>query len=195
MGRSYEVKRETNETGVRVRIDLDGTGTHQISTGIGFLDHMLTQIAAHGLFDLEIEAKGDTHVDFHHTVEDVGIALGQVIDGALGDRAGIRRYGEATIPMDEALAQVVIDCSGRAHLSYDDGLPFGKVGEMDIELFREFFEALVRTSQMTLHIRVFSGRNAHHAVEAIFKAVARALRRATESDPRRSGIPSTKGAL
>ncbi len=195
MSRAFEVNRKTRETEVTLAVNLDGGGLQEVDTGIGFFDHMLCQLAAHGLLDLTVKAKGDTHVDFHHTVEDVGIALGQALAGALGDRAGIRRYGEATAPMDEALAKAALDCSGRAHLSYEDGLPHGKVGEMDIELFREFFEALVRNAQITLHVKVLAGRNAHHAIEAIFKAVARALREAVEADPRRTGIPSTKGTL
>jgi imidazoleglycerol-phosphate dehydratase len=195
MGRVYDVNRTTKETSVRVCIDLDGQGRHDVATGIGFFDHMLCQLAAHGLFDLTIKAEGDTHVDFHHTVEDVGIALGQALAGALGERQGIRRYGDALAPMDEALAQVALDCSGRAHLTYEDNLPFGKVGEMDIELFREFFEAVARNGQLTLHARSLAGRNAHHVVEAVFKAFARALRQAVEIDPRRTGVPSTKGTL
>ena len=196
MKRTAEVERETRETRVRVRVALDGTGRHDVRTGIGFFDHMLAQLAAHGLFDLEIAAEGDTHVDFHHTVEDVGIALGKAFHDALGDRAGIARYGHALVPMDEALAQAALDLSGRSHLSYEDGIGKGKVGEMDADLFREFFEAFCRSGALTLHVRVLSGRNAHHMVEAVFKSVARAFRAAVEPDPRRLGVvPSTKGAL
>jgi imidazoleglycerol-phosphate dehydratase len=156
---------------------------------------MLTHVAVHGLVDLEVTAEGDLHVDDHHTVEDVGIALGQALTKALGDRAGVNRFGAAVVPMDEALAQVVLDISGRAHLSYDDGLAPGKVGSVDIELFREFFEALVRNAAVTLHVRALGGRNGHHVIEAVFKAFGRALDAATRPDPRRSGVPSTKGSL
>lgn len=195
MTRKAELERTTKETRVKVALGVDGVGSHEIDTGIGFFDHMLCQLSAHGLFDLNIEALGDTHIDFHHTVEDVGITLGEAFDKALGDRAGINRYGFATVPMDEALAQVAVDLSGRAHLTYDDNLKFGKVGAMDTELFREFFEAFVRSSKFTVHIRTLGGRNAHHVIEAAFKAFARALRQATEKDPRRVGVPSTKGNL
>lgn len=196
MNRIAEVERNTKETRVKVRIGLDGTGRHEVSTGIGFFDHMLAQLAAHGLFDLDVVAEGDIHVDYHHTVEDVGIALGKALADALGDRVGIARYGAAVVPMDEALAQVALDLSGRSHLSYEDGLGKTKVGEMDVELIREFFEAFARTGLLTLHVRVLAGRNAHHVIEAVFKALARALRAATEADPRRAGvIPSTKGSL
>jgi imidazoleglycerol-phosphate dehydratase len=195
MDRTAEVKRKTNETDVQVRLDLDGIGTVDVSTGVGFLDHMLTHVAVHGLFDLTVKAQGDLHVDDHHTVEDVAIALGRAFTEAVGDRAGVARFGEALVPMDEALAQVVLDISGRAHLSYDDGLAPGKVGSTDIELFREFFEAFVRNAGVTLHVRVLAGRNAHHVVEAVFKAFGRALDAATRIDPRRSGVPSTKGVL
>ena len=195
MSRNTLVERKTNETSVKISLNLDGTGTHNIDTGVGFFDHMLGQLSAHGLIDLDVAATGDIHVDFHHTVEDVGIALGQGLREALGDMQGITRYGAATVPMDESLAQAVIDLSGRSHLVYDDTLDGGKVGEMDVELIREFFEAFVRNSNITLHVRVLAGRNAHHVIEAVFKAVARALRVAAEPDPRREGVPSTKGTL
>lgn len=195
MTRTAEVERKTRETEIRVRLALDGAGSAEVDTGVGFLDHMLTHVAVHGFFDLAAAARGDLHVDFHHTVEDVGIALGEAVSRALGDRRGIARYGEATVPMDEALAQVVLDLSGRTHLSYDDGLAPGKVGEVDIELFREFFEAFARAAGATVHVRVTSGRNAHHVIEAVFKAFGRALDRATHPDPRRRGVPSTKGSL
>ncbi len=195
MNRIGTEKRETKETKVSVVLGLDGSGENSISTGVGFLDHMLEQIATHGLIDLEVRAEGDIHVDYHHTVEDVGIALGQALVQALGDKAGINRFGQATVPMDEALAEVTLDLSGRAHLSYADGLGSGKVGQVDLELFREFFEALARNSNMTLHVRVLSGSNAHHVIEAVFKAFARALRKAVEPDPRREGVPSSKGNL
>lgn len=195
MSRAVEVARKTAETDVRVRLELDGSGRVHARTGVGFLDHMLTHVALHGLLDLEVEAQGDLHVDFHHTVEDVGIGLGQALAQTLGDRSGLRRYGEATVPMDEALAQVAIDLSGRTHLTYDDGLAPGKVGEVDLELFREFFEAFCRAGGVTLHVRVLAGRNAHHVIEAVFKAFGRALEQATRLDPRRGGVPSTKGSL
>ncbi len=195
MERTAEIERQTAETRIRLRLALDGTGACRVDTGVGFLDHMLTHVAVHGLFDLEVEARGDLHVDAHHTVEDVGICLGQALDRCLGDRKGLERYGEATVPMDEALAQVVVDLSGRPHLSYDDGLAPGKVGTLDTELFREFFEGLVRAARLTLHVRVLAGRNGHHKIEAVFKAFGRALDRATRFDPRRRGVPSTKGNL
>ncbi|MDW7710218.1 MAG: imidazoleglycerol-phosphate dehydratase HisB [Deferrisomatales bacterium] len=195
MSRTAEVQRRTRETDIHVRLGLDGDGTVQAETGVGFLDHMLTHVAVHGFFDLSVLASGDLHVDFHHTIEDVGIGLGQAVSEALGDRVGIARYGEATVPMDEALAHVVLDLSGRTHLSYDDGLAPGKVGEVDIELFREFFEAFARAAGATVHVRVESGRNAHHVIEAVFKAFGRALDRATRGEPRRQGVPSTKGSL
>lgn len=195
MSRTAEIDRKTNETSVRVSLNLDGSGRGAVDTGVGFLDHMLMQIATHGLVDLELKATGDTHIDYHHTVEDVGIALGQAVAKALGDKAGIVRYGEATVPMDEALALVALDFSGRAHLSYEDGLAGGKVGQVDTELFREFFEAFVRNANMTLHIRVLAGSNAHHVIEGVFKAFARALRKAAEKDSRRFGVPSSKGNL
>ncbi len=195
MDRTAEIQRKTRETDVRARLGLDGAGAHRIATGVGFLDHMLTHVAVHGFFDLEVEASGDLHVDAHHTVEDVGIALGQALDRALGDRAGIARYGQAVVPMDEALAQVVLDLSGRAHLSYDDGVGCGKVGELDAELIREFFEALARSASVTVHVRVLAGRNVHHKFEAVFKALGRALDAATRPEPRRAGVPSTKGTL
>lgn len=195
MERKAEINRKTAETEIFVRLDLDGAGVARVDTGVGFLDHMLTHVAVHGILDLEVAAKGDLHVDQHHTVEDVGIALGQAVAKALGDRAGLARYGEATVPMDEALAQVVLDLSGRPHLAYEDGLGPGKVGQVDRELFREFFEAFVRTAGATLHVRVLEGRNAHHVIEATFKAFGRALSAATRLDARRSGVPSTKGTL
>lgn len=189
------VERATKETEIRVSLDLDGTGRCEVSTGVGFFDHMLTHVAVHGLMDLAVAARGDLDVDGHHTVEDVGIALGQALRDALGDRAGIARYGDATVPMDEALAQVVLDLSGRPHLSYEDGLPPVQVGGFDAELSREFFEAFARTAGATAHVRVLAGRNAHHVLEAVFKAFGRALSAATRVDPRRTGIPSTKGSL
>lgn len=194
-GRMAEIERKTAETEVRVSLSLDGSGRCEVGTGVGFLDHMLTHVAVHGLFDLSVAARGDLEVDSHHTVEDVGIALGHVLSKALGERKGIARFGEATAPMDEALAQVVVDLSGRPHLTYDDGLSPGRLGTLDIELVREFFEALVRNAGLTLHVRVLAGRNAHHVIEAVFKAFGRSLAAATRLDPRRSGVPSTKGTL
>lgn len=194
-GRVGRVERQTAETQVSVVLSLDGTGQADVGTGVGFLDHMLTHVAVHGFKDLRVEAKGDLHVDAHHTVEDVGIALGQALAEALGDRKGIARFGEATVPMDEALAQVVMDLSGRPHLSYEDGLERGALGGMDVELVREFFEAFVRNSAATIHVRALAGRNAHHVIEAVFKAFGRALDAATRPDPRRVGVPSTKGSL
>ncbi|GAB4255378.1 MAG: imidazoleglycerol-phosphate dehydratase HisB [Deferrisomatales bacterium] len=193
--RTAVIERKTAETDVAVAVDLDGKGKVKARTGVGFLDHMLTHVAVHGVIDLEISARGDLHVDEHHTVEDVGIALGQAVARALGDKRGIARYGEATVPMDEALAQVVLDLSGRAHLSYEDGLAPGKIGTVDRELFREFFEAFARSAGATAHVRVLAGRNGHHVIEAVFKAFGRALGAATRIDERRCGVPSTKGSL
>lgn len=194
--RSAEIERKTAETHVVVSLDLDGTGRCDIFTGVGFFDHMLTHIAVHGFHNLTVQAQGDLEVDGHHTVEDVGIALGQALTRSLGDRKGIVRYGEATVPMDEALAQVALDLSGRPHLSYEDSLPAGsKVGALDAELVREFFEAFARNAGVTVHVRVLAGRNAHHVIEAVFKAFGRALDAATRIDPRRGGVPSTKGTL
>lgn len=195
-GRSASVKRTTGETDVAVTIDLDGTGQCRAATGIPFLDHMLHQIASHGLVDLVVEATGDTHIDDHHTNEDVGITLGMALHQALGDRKGIVRFGHFVAPLDEALIQVALDFSGRPHLSYGLEIPTQRVGNYDTQLVREFFVALVNHSQMTLHIRHLDGINSHHIIEATFKAFARALRMATEVDPRRAGtIPSSKGVI
>ena len=194
--RSGEISRETKETKVFVKIDIDGSGKCDVSTGIGFLDHMIQQLSSHGLFDIQVSATGDTHIDDHHTNEDVGIALGQALSKALGDRIGIRRFGHFLAPLDEALIQVVVDCSGRPHLSYDLIIPSQKVGTYDTELVKEFFAAISSNSGLTLHIRQLAGTNTHHIVEASFKSFARALRMATEIDPRRSSqIPSSKGVL
>ena len=196
MERQGEVHRVTGETDVRVRLGLDGSGRCQASTGVPFLDHMLHQISSHGLIDLEINAVGDTHIDDHHTNEDVGIAVGQALSKALGDRKGIHRFGHFVAPLDEALVQVVLDCSGRPHLSYNLSIPTQKIGSYDTELVKEFFVAVVNNSGLTLHIRQLDGVNSHHIVEACFKSFARALRMATEIDPRRAGmIPSSKGVL
>ncbi|MFQ5343865.1 MAG: imidazoleglycerol-phosphate dehydratase HisB [Anaerolineae bacterium] len=193
--RQTQVKRKTAETDIRLQLNLDGSGRADIRTGVGFFDHTLTLMAAHGLLDLTINAEGDTHIDDHHTVEDVGIVLGQAIGQALGDKAGIRRYGHAIVPMDEALALVALDCSGRGLLSYDAGFRRDKIGAFDTELVEEFLRAMAHNAGVTLHIRLLAGHNAHHVAEAIFKALGQALRHAVELDPRREGIPSTKGSL
>ena len=191
-----DIHRVTGETDVRVHLGLDGTGACDLHTGVPFLDHMLHQLSSHGLLDLNITAKGDTHIDDHHTNEDVGIAVGQALALALGNRRGIVRFGHFTAPLDEALVQVVLDCSGRPHLSYGLQIPTQRIGRYDTELVKEFFVAVVNNSGMTLHIRQLDGSNSHHIVEACFKAFARALRMATEMDPRRAGeVPSSKGVL
>jgi imidazoleglycerol-phosphate dehydratase len=196
MARTATLTRTTSETDITLTLALDGTGRAEVATGIGFLDHMLTAFARHGLFDLTVKAKGDLHIDFHHTTEDVGIVLGQALATALGDKRGIRRFGQALVPMDEALAEVAIDLSGRPFMAWDVGFEQPKIGEMDTELFEEFFRALAMNGLMTLHVQRRAGRNAHHVAEACFKAVARALRMATETDPRAAdAIPSTKGSL
>jgi imidazoleglycerol-phosphate dehydratase len=195
-GRSGRVHRVTGETDVRVHLGLDGRGRCRVSTAVPFLDHMLHQLASHGLLDLEISAEGDTHIDDHHTNEDVGIAVGQALAQALGSRKGIQRFGHFTAPLDEALVQVALDCSGRPHLSYGLVIPGQRIGTYDTELVREFFVAVVNNSGLTLHIRQLDGLNSHHIVEACFKAFARALRQAVEIDPRRAGeVPSSKGVL
>jgi len=194
--REGEISRITKETDVFVQIDLDGSGQCNANTGIGFLDHMIQQLSSHGLFDIKVSANGDTHIDDHHTNEDIGIAIGQALSKALGDRSGIKRFGHFLAPLDEALIQVVVDCSGRPHLSFDLDIPSQKVGTYDTELVKEFFAAVSSNSGLTLHIRQLAGTNTHHIVEASFKSFARALRMATEIDPRRSGqIPSSKGVL
>ena len=194
--RTATVARETKETAIKVTVDLDGTGKSAIATGIGFFDHMLDQLARHSLIDMTIEAKGDLHIDDHHTVEDTGIALGQAIREALGDRAGITRYAGAMLPMDETLSRAVIDVSGRPFLVFRTAFPAAKIGTFDTELVREFFQALAMNAGITLHIETFYGANAHHVAESCFKAVARALKAAIAVDPRQAGaIPSTKGTL
>ncbi len=194
--RSGGVHRVTSETDVTVSLQLDGSGKCNVSTGVAFLDHMLHQLSSHGLFDLEVIASGDTHIDDHHTNEDVGIALGQSLSKALGERRGIYRFGHFVAPLDEALVQVVLDCSGRPHLNYDLKIPSQRIGSYESELVKEFFVAVVNNSGLTLHIRQLSGSNSHHIVESCFKAFARALRMATELDPRRtSEVPSSKGIL
>ena len=194
--RQSEIKRKTNETDISVFINLDGNGISEIDTGIPFLDHMLHQISSHGLFDLKIKAIGDTHIDDHHTNEDVGIALGKAFSKALGERKGISRFGHFFAPLDEALVQVTLDCSGRPHLSYDLQLKAPRIGNYDTELVREFFIAFVNNSGITLHINQIQGSNSQHRVEACFQAFSRAMRMATEIDLRRSdSIPSSKGML
>ena len=188
--------RVTGETNVQVQLNLDGTGQCEVDSGVAFLDHMLHQLASHGLLDLKIKASGDTHIDDHHSNEDVGIAVGQALAKALGDRRGIQRFGHFVAPLDEALVQVVLDCSGRPHLSYGLKIPAARIGSYDTELVKEFFVAVVNNSGLTLHIRQLDGVNSHHLVEACFKAFARALRLAVEIDPRRAGaVPSSKGVL
>jgi imidazoleglycerol-phosphate dehydratase len=194
--RVAEVTRNTAETRIRVKVNLDGTGKSQLSTGIGFFDHMLEQISRHGLVDLEIHAEGDLHIDGHHTVEDVGITLGQAVFKALGDKKGIRRYGHAYVPLDEALSRVVMDLSGRPGLEMHVPFKSGMVGAFDTQLAHEFFQGFVNHAGVTLHIDNLKGENAHHQAETVFKAFARALRSAIELDPRALGtIPSTKGSL
>ncbi|WP_158924064.1 imidazoleglycerol-phosphate dehydratase HisB [Acidisphaera sp. S103] len=196
MARTATITRTTSETDIRLTLNLDGTGVGDISTGIGFLDHMLTSLARHGLFDLTVHAEGDLHIDDHHTTEDVGIVLGMALRKALGEKRGIRRFGSALIPMDETLAEAAIDISGRPFLAWNVDFERPKIGEMDTELFEEFFRALAFNALITLHITRRAGRNAHHVAEACFKATARALRMAVEFDPRvGDAIPSTKGAL
>ncbi|KAL4578620.1 hypothetical protein LXL04_014747 [Taraxacum kok-saghyz] len=190
------VKRVTNETNVAVELNLDGVGKPDSSTGIPFLDHMLDQLASHGLFDVHVKATGDIHIDDHHTNEDVALAIGTALLSALGDRKGINRFGDFTAPLDEALIHVSLDLSGRPHLGYDLQIPTERVGTYDTQLVEHFFQSLVNTSGMTLHIRQLAGKNSHHIIEATFKAFARALRQATEYDPRRRGtVPSSKGVL
>ncbi|MDO5056495.1 MAG: imidazoleglycerol-phosphate dehydratase HisB [Lautropia sp.] len=194
--RSAEVTRNTNETSIRVKINLDGTGRATLATGVPFFEHMLDQIARHGLVDIEIEAEGDLHIDDHHTVEDVGITLGQALARALGDKRGIRRYGHAYVPLDEALSRVVIDFSGRPGLSWHVPFTRASIGRFDVDLAQEFFQGLVNHAQMTLHVDNLRGTNAHHQCETVFKAFGRALRMAAEPDPRAAGqVPSTKGSL
>ena len=196
LNRTADVTRKTAETNIRVAVNLDGTGQSKLSTGIGFLDHMIEQIARHGLIDLDIACEGDLHIDGHHTVEDIGITLGQAFAQAVGDKKGIRRYGHAYVPLDEALSRVVIDFSGRPGLHMDVRFTSGMIGALDTQLVYEFFQGFVNHAGVTLHIDNLKGHNAHHQCETIFKAFARALRAALELDPRAAGvIPSTKGSL
>lgn len=194
--RKSEVTRSTNETRIGVKLNVDGTGKSRIATGVPFLDHMLEQVARHGVFDLEVSADGDLKIDAHHTVEDVGIALGQAFAKAIGDKKGVRRYGHAYVPLDEALSRAVVDFSGRPGLEWHVAFTRARVGEFDVDLTHEFFQGLVNHAQATVHLDNLRGENAHHQCETIFKAFARALRMAVEQDPRASGtIPSTKGSL
>ena len=195
MERTSQVKRKTTETDITLKINIDGSGKYSIKTPVPFLTHMLELFSKHGLFDLEIIASGDIEIDFHHTVEDIGICLGEAFNKALGKKEKIKRYGEAKVPMDEALAQITLDISGRPHLTCNIPQIEDKVGQFDTELVEEFFQAFVNNSGVTLHINLISGKNSHHIIEAVFKAFARALDAATLLDPRVSGIPSTKGAL
>ncbi|MBC8282968.1 MAG: imidazoleglycerol-phosphate dehydratase HisB [Nitrospinae bacterium] len=195
MARTSHVKRSTSETQIEVSLNLDGSGVQDIQTPVPFLDHMLSQLAKHGYFDLTVKAQGDTQIDFHHTVEDVGIAVGQAFKEALGEKKGIRRFSEASIPLNEALAQCVIDISGRAYFVFNVDLPKAKLGEFDVELVPEFFQAFSANSGITLHLNSPYWNNLHHIVEALFKAFARALDSACSVDSRTSDIPSTKGTL
>lgn len=194
--RTAEINRKTNETDIKLTLNIDGTGRSEIATGCGFLDHMLTLFARHGGFDLTVSCKGDTYVDYHHTVEDIGIALGDAFKSALGDMRGITRYGSFILPMDETLIMTAVDISGRAHLSYDLTIPAQKVGDFDTELTEEFYLGFVRHAAVTLHIKQLSGTNSHHIIEGAFKSVARSLAAAVKIDQnRRDEIPSTKGVL
>ena len=196
MTRRAEIVRETKETDIRLTVDLDGAGAYSVTTGIGFFDHMLEQLSRHSLIDIELVTKGDLHIDQHHTVEDTGLALGQALKQALGDRAGIRRYGHAYAPMDETLTRCALDISGRPYTHYAVEIPHGHLGEMDTELFPHFFESLAQAAGITLHLECLYGKNSHHIIESAFKAFARALRAAAEIDPRAAdAIPSTKGVL
>jgi imidazoleglycerol-phosphate dehydratase len=195
MGRFAQVERSTKESQVLVRVDLDGSGTSSIATGVPFFDHMLAQLAKHGGLDLIVNTVGDLDVDAHHTVEDTSLALGQAINQALGDRAGLRRFGDATVPLDECLVQSAVDLSGRPYLVHEEPPLVELIGSYDTTLTRHIWESIVATAAVTLHVRVLSGRNAHHVVEAQFKSVARALRDAVAHDPRVLGVPSTKGTL
>lgn len=196
MPRQATVNRETQETRIGVTLDLDGRGTSRLQTGLPFLDHMLDQVARHGMIDLAIEAKGDLHIDAHHTVEDIGITLGQALAKAVADKKGIRRYGHAYVPLDEALSRVVIDLSGRPGLEYHVEFPRARIHDFDVDLVREFFQGFVNHAQVTLHVDGLRGRNAHHVAETVFKAFGRALRMAIEPDARLgSAVPSTKGSL
>lgn len=194
-GRTAKIERATAETKISLELDLDGSGNAEIATGVGFFDHMLTLFARHGAFDLRIKAEGDLHVDQHHTVEDTGICLGQAIKAALGDKAGIRRYGHFTLPMEETLVTTAVDLSGRYFLVFNAPIPASKIGDFDSELVEDFWQAVAANALMNLHVVLHHGRNSHHISEGIFKCAARALRMAVETDPRMTGVPSTKGTL
>jgi imidazoleglycerol-phosphate dehydratase len=193
--RVAEIERRTSETDIRLRLDLDGQGLHEIDTGVPFFDHMLNHVALHGLLDLSLRARGDIEIDAHHTVEDVGIVLGQALAQALGDKRGIQRYGSQMMPMDEALVLVALDFSGRSLLVYDVDLPAATVGQFDTELVPEFLRALAHNAGLTLHIKLLHGSNTHHIIEAVFKGLGRALQQGVAPDPRRRDVPSTKGVL
>ncbi|HVI53106.1 MAG TPA: imidazoleglycerol-phosphate dehydratase HisB [Candidatus Sulfotelmatobacter sp.] len=194
--RTATIERNTKETRIRVAVTLDGTGVYNVSTGVGFLDHMLEQLSRHSLIDLEVKAEGDLHIDAHHTTEDVGIAIGEAVTRALGDRKGITRYGSALIPMDETLTRVALDLSNRPYLIWKVKFDRPKLGDMDTELFKEWFQAFAQSAGVTLHVETLYGENNHHIVESCFKALARALREAVEIDPRKAdAVPSTKGVL
>lgn len=195
MARQAQITRDTQETQISVKLNLDGSGRAKLASGVPFLDHMLDQIARHGLVDLEVKAKGDLHIDAHHTVEDIGITLGQAFAKAIGDKKGVRRYGHAYVPLDEALSRVVIDLSGRPGLEMSGKFTRARVGDFDVDLVREFFQGFVNHALVTLHLDNLKGVNAHHQVETLFKAFGRALRMAVELDPRVKGVPSTKGKL
>ncbi len=195
MSRLAKIDRKTAETDIQLTLDLDGTGVSQISTGVGFFDHMLDLFCRHGCFDLSVEARGDLHVDQHHTVEDVGICLGQALKQAVGDKRGIRRYGHSLLPMEESLVTTVVDLSGRFYLVFAASFPSSKIGDFDSELVQEFWQAFAANGLMNLHIVLQHGSNSHHISEAMFKGVARAIRMAVETDPRVTGVPSTKGTL
>lgn len=193
--RKAEVTRNTKETKISVKLDLDGAGTARVATGVPFLDHMLEQVARHGVFDLEVSAQGDLQIDAHHTVEDIGITLGQAFAKALGEKKGVRRYGHAYVPLDEALSRAVVDLSGRPGLEYHIDFARARIGDFDVDLVHEFFQGFVNHAQVTLHVDNLKGSNAHHQAETAFKAFARALRAAVEADSRVKGVPSTKGTL
>jgi imidazoleglycerol-phosphate dehydratase len=195
MARQAQVTRNTNETQISVSLNLDGSGKSALATGVPFLDHMLDQVARHGVFDLDVSAKGDLHIDAHHTVEDIGITIGQVFAKAIGDKQGIRRYGHAYVPLDEALSRVVVDLSGRPGLSFNVEFVRARIGEFDVDLAHEFFQGFTNHALVTLHADNIRGDNAHHQAETVFKAFGRALRMAVEVDPRMQGVPSTKGSL
>lgn len=193
--RTAEIVRTTRETDIRLTLNVDGTGVSQVATGVGFLDHMLELFARHGLFDLTVTCKGDTHIDDHHTTEDIGICLGQALDRALGDKAGISRYGHCVLPMDESLVTTAVDLGGRAFWVWNAPMPTAKIGTFDSELVADFWQAVATQARMNLHVLLHYGRNSHHISEAIFKGLARSMRDATEIDPRRIGVASTKGVI